>query len=100
MILKKFLFILLLVFNVSHVFAAGMSQQQILNILDRVARHNLNTARAIASSDTYTACLEYREALRLFNQIDSNDIPRVDQGEFNRFRQQMIDRVNLMKQIC
>lgn len=34
MMLKFFLVVLLLVFNISHVFAGGMSQQQVVALLD------------------------------------------------------------------
>jgi hypothetical protein len=100
LMLKKSLVVLLLVLNVSHVFAAGMSQQQILALLDAGSRHFENGNRAIQIGDKDTACLEGKEAERLFVQIDPKDVAPEHRTYYNQLREVIIGAVNAMKQVC
>jgi len=98
--LRRFFVSLVLLINTSYVYAGGMSQQQIDALLERIGRHFENGYRATQIDDRYTACSEGREALRLFNQIDPNDILPADRGDYERFREGIIGIVKKMNRIC
>jgi hypothetical protein len=67
MTLKKPLVVLSFLLNVSHLFAEGVRQLQILPLINALGRHFENGFRAIRNGDVYTACSEGREAARAFN---------------------------------
>ena len=98
--LKKFLVVLLLVLNISPVFAAGMSQQQVLALLGASSRHFENGNRAIQIGDKDTACIEGKKAVRLFVQIDPKDVAPEHRMLYKQNHEMIIGVVNAIKQVC
>ena len=98
--MRNFLVGMILVLNVTPVFAEGMSQAQILALANAVGSHFEKGSRAIQNGDVFTACSEGRAAARVFNQIDPRDVLPKDRGDYNQLRQTVLNNLQLLKKIC